>query len=424
MALPEKPKLRDDLKIIRQVIHGEVTHVLKDPFSQDYYRFAEFEYKVLLLCSGERDVPTINRELQKAARLEGTEAPDEDEVKQFLDQADKKNLFVKTGREKNAMIYARLKEERKSRITSKKGSLIYKRFPMIDPYAYFTKIYPYVKFFFTPGFVFVSLVMMAISGTIVIANFDVVIKGVIDIITFQQESPWAYLQLWAVVMVVIALHEHAHGLTCHHFGGEVHEMGFLFLFFQPCMYANVSDAWTFADRGKRLWVTAAGGYFEFWIGSICTMLWFATEPGHFHSLMYMGMTVCGLSSVLFNFNPLIKLDGYYILSDLLETPNLKSQSLSYIKTQFKRHLFGLKETGDEVFLPREKRAFMIYGIASSIYVFFLLTGLWVMGSSMAIMFMSEFGLVLAVFLGYKMFGNYIKRFCKFLWSYTVTGAAT
>jgi len=420
MPLPEKPKFRDDLKVIRQVTHGEVGFVVKDPFNQEYFRFAEFEYQVLLMCNGERDLKGVLAAVNKASPADADAEPlDEKELKSFLDRADKMNLFVKSGREQNAMIYARLQDERKSRLTSKKGSILYKRVPMIDPLKYFNVIYPYVKFFFTPGFVLISLVMMAISGGIILANWEEVARGVINIITFQQDSAAAYLQLWIVVLVVIALHEHAHGLTCHHFGGEVREMGFLFLFFQPCMYANVSDAWTFADRSKRLWVTAAGAYFEFWIGSICTMLWVATEGGTlFNNLMYQAMTVCGLSSVLFNFNPLIKLDGYYLLCDVLETPNLKNQSMAYVKSMFKRHLFRVESTGEEVFLPREKRVFLIYGIASAFYMFGMLTGLWIMGSSMAISFFNEFGLVLAVFLAWKMFGSQATKFGKFMWSYT------
>ncbi|MCA8938726.1 MAG: hypothetical protein KDB07_02875, partial [Planctomycetes bacterium] len=228
------------------------------------------------------------------------------------------------------------------------------------------------------------------------------------LITFQQDNAWGYVTLWAVVLTVIALHEHAHGLTCVHFGGEVREMGMLFLFFQPCLYCNVSDAWTFADRGKRLWVTAAGGYFEFWVGSVCTYIWWLSAEGTFvNTVAYQAMTVCGLSSVMFNFNPLIKLDGYYILCDLLEVNNLKQSSMAYLKANVKHYVFG-EPIQEYDYSPKEKRAYLIYAMCSLVYITGLLFGIFVLVAGLAVPAFGLVGFILAGFIGYKLFFRYIK----------------
>lgn len=409
--LPEKPKFRDDCSAIRKVRHGEVEFVIKDPIKLEYYRLSEFEYGVLTHCDGTRDLKQLLFELNRGK-------PDDerlqlDELRDFLESLEDMSLFEKSGAEKNAMIMARVREDRKNVLMQKKGSITYKRIPVIDPNHYFNWLEPKIRFFWTPWFMLISLAIMFGAGLIIVANWEEVSTGIIAIFTFQQDNAWGYVTLWIIVLVVIALHEHAHGLTCKHFGGEVRELGFLFMFFQPCMYANVSDAWTFADRGKRIWVTVAGGYFEFFIGALCTYVWWLTAPGTtINALTYQAMTVCGFSSVLFNFNPLIKLDGYYILCDFLEVHNLKTNSVAYVKSKFKHVMFGIPEE-DNDFSDKEKRAYLIYGIASTMYIAALLTGIWFLVSGLLIPSIFGLGMALSLFLGWKLFGRYIKNTIAF-----------
>ena len=121
-------------------------------------------------------------------------------------------------------------------------------------------------------------------------------------------------------------HEFAHGLTCKHYGGDVHEVGLLVMFFTPCFYCNVSDAWLIPEKRKRLWITAAGGYCDLCLWALAVFAWRLSDPqGLVNYLAWVVVTVCA-ARVLFNFNPLLKLDGYYLLSDWLELPNLRQRS--------------------------------------------------------------------------------------------------
>jgi len=139
---------------------------------------------------------------------------------------------------------------------------------------------------------------------------------------------WDVLVLaWATLIAVTALHECGHGLTCKHYGGEVREVGFLLMFFTPCFFCNVSDAWLFRERSKRIWVTLAGGYCDLFMWALAVFAWRVLQPGTLPShLAWVVLTVCG-GRIFFNFNPLMKLDGYYLLGDALGVVNLQRRGL-------------------------------------------------------------------------------------------------
>src|SRR5207247_10940684 len=140
---------------------------------------------------------------------------------------------------------------------------------------------------------------------------------------------------YATMLLVIVAHEFAHGLTCKFYGGSVREIGFLLLFFQPAFYCNVSDAWLFPEKYKRLWVTFAGAYFEIFLWAMATLVWRVTDT---HTIVnYLALVVMATSAIktLFNLNPLIKLDGYYLLSDWLEVPNLRAKAFRYVRARLR-----------------------------------------------------------------------------------------
>ncbi len=148
------------------------------------------------------------------------------------------------------------------------------------------------------------------------------------------------LMYFVPLILSLSIHEFAHAVTCKHFGGQVHEMGFMLIYFQPAFYCNVSDAWLFPLKRQRLWVSFAGAYAEMVVAAIAAFVWIFASAGswaHFVSLLVVFTS--GLKT-LFNLNPLIKLDGYYLLSDALSVPNLRQRSLGYLGMRFRR-LLGL-----------------------------------------------------------------------------------
>jgi multidrug resistance efflux pump len=172
--------------------------------------------------------------------------------------------------------------------------------------------------------------------------------------------------VWAVILMVTVAHEFGHGLTCKHFGGEVHELGFLLLLLQPCLYCNVSDSWLFPEKSKRLWVSFAGPYFELFLWALAVLIWRLTDSGTWINFVALAVTATSGVKALLNFNPLIKMDGYYLLSDWLGIHNLRRRSYACIGAGIKR-LFGIKTPVDAT--PREKRIFLIYGLTASTFSF-------------------------------------------------------
>jgi multidrug efflux pump subunit AcrA (membrane-fusion protein) len=236
--------------------------------------------------------------------------------------------------------------------------VLFWRKKLCDPDRLFTWLEPRIRFFWTRSFLAVSAGGIALAAGLVWANRGQMAGSLASSLRWEM-ALWAWLALTAVT----ALHESAHGLTCKHHGGEVHEIGFLLLFFMPCFYCNVSDAWLFREKAKRLGVTFAGGYFELFLWALAVFTWRLTLPGTLpHDLAVVVLSACGVQT-LFNFNPLLKLDGYYLLSDWAEVPNLYQRSWDHLRGQARRLLWGAAPPEGE---PRG-RFLLLYGLVGWLY---------------------------------------------------------
>ena len=173
--------------------------------------------------------------------------------------------------------------------------------------------------------------------------------------------------LAAVLGVTKVMHEFGHGLACKHFGGECHEMGIMVLVLTPCLYCNVSDSWMLPNKWHRACIGAAGIYVELVLASICTFLWWFSEPGLLHNLCLNVMFVCSVSTVIFNANPLLRYDGYYILADLVEIPNLRQKATTILSRKLSEWCLGM-EPPEDPFLPQRNQVFFaLYSVAAAIY---------------------------------------------------------
>ena len=214
-------------------------------------------------------------------------------------------------------------------------SLLYWRYNIFDPDRFFAWLEPKTRFFWTAPFCVLSLLCVLGAAILVWANRHELVSS------FAHALCWQTLVLaWFTLALVTTCHEFAHGLTCKHYGGEIHEVGFLLLCFMPGFYCNVSDAWLFPEKSRRLAVTLAGGYFELFLWALAVFAWRLTPPDSLANyLAWVVLSVCG-TRVFFNFNPLLKLDGYYLLSDWLAVPNLQQRSQDYLLGHLRRLLWG------------------------------------------------------------------------------------
>jgi len=247
-----------------------------------------------------------------------------------------------------------------------RGNLLYLRFKFFDPNRLLGQLVSRLSFLYTPQFVMCSAALIFLAMGITITN-----RAEFSEHLDRLYRASAVLLLVVTVFMVLVAHEFAHGLTCRHFGGEVHEIGFLLIYFQPAFYCNVSDAWLFPEKSKRLWVAFAGPYFELFIWALATLLWRVTDVETWvNRVAFVVMASSGIKTLI-NFNPLIKLDGYYLLSDYLEIPNLRRKSFRYIGSLLKR-LMGSTVERIQPPAPRERRIYLTYGLVATVCSFSLL----------------------------------------------------
>src|SRR5919106_1504806 len=314
------PKLRSDLVVSRQETAEGVFFVLKDPRTGRFLRFREPEYAILRRLDGATALDDVARAVAQEFEVE----LDAQTLQPFVEQVRRRSLLEDPS---GALPPAATGAIR--------GNLLWLRLRAIDPDRFFDWLMPKIRFFFTPQFVVtaIALIVWAV-GTAVLSAGE---------ITGDLARLWTFQNLvfaWVTMLSVTTLHEFAHGLTCKHYGGKVHEIGFLLIYLQPAFYCNISDAWLFPEKRKRLWVTAAGAFFELFLWAWAVLMWRLMERGTWVSdAALIVMATSGLKQ-FFNLNPLIKLDGYYLLSDLLDMPNLRQRAFGYLFARIKRLLWG------------------------------------------------------------------------------------
>jgi putative peptide zinc metalloprotease protein len=348
---PTCPQRRSEL-VIRPLGEGG-TYVVKDPRTGAYYHLGEQEHFLLTQCDGRQDAAAI-----RAAFAERFGQPlADEELQEFLDMARAQGFLRPADAEgPQATEPGPARPERGAAPFGLR--LLYWRKSLFDPDRLFTWLAPKIWFFWTPVFLAVSAGCILLAAVLLWANRQEAAGSLLGALRWETAA-----LAWLVVMLVITAHEFAHGLTCKRYGGEVHEVGFLLIFFMPCFYCNVSDAWLFKEKSKRLWVTFAGGYFELFLWALAVFAWRLTTPDSLvNYLALVVMTACGVQT-LFNFNPLLKLDGYYLLSDWVEVPNLQQRAASHVKGWLRRLLWGAARPVPE---PRG-RLLLVYGLVSWLY---------------------------------------------------------
>lgn len=344
------PKFRKDL-VISPVKGPEGTqYVIKDPVTGAFFHLREAEHFIARQCDGRTSLEDLRGKVEK----EFEAALPMEVLKGFIAKLRSSGL-LESSRPRRA--------KQKQRF---QGTLLYFRFKLFDPDALFNRLEQKVRFCFTPWFVALSALVILISVGVTARHADEAVQHLGRLYHLS-----AVPVLVVTIFAVVGAHEFAHGLTCKHFGGEVHEIGGMLIYFQPALYVNVSDAWLFPEKTKRLWVAFAGPYFELFLWGLATLVWRVTDVQTW--LNYLAFVVMASSGIktLVNFNPLVKLDGYYLLSDYLEIPNLRRRSFLYIGNLLRR-VAGLQIETPVTPTERERKVFLAYGLAATVCSFSLL----------------------------------------------------
>jgi putative peptide zinc metalloprotease protein len=357
-----QPKLRPDLVVQPQFYEGMTHYVVKDPIGLKYFRFKVEEYFLLEQLDGKRTLQEVKKAFERKYRPQTITIED---LTRFVSQLHEAGIVQIDTPIQGRVLVERRRKNRWKRVWQFIANILYVKIPIIDPERLLTAMYPYFRWLFTPWFVVITLTMWAVALGLVVSQWREFTAKLPDFHSFF--NWWTIIYFWISLAIVKVIHEFGHGLTAKHYGGEVHEMGMLFLVLTPALYCDVTDSWLLPNKWHRIWISAAGIYVECTLAAIATFIWWNSEPGLLNSLMLATMFICSVNTILFNANPLLRYDGYYVLADWLEIPNLRMKASQFFIYLFQEKVLGL-EVPVQNYMPRSRRIlFVTYAICSYLY---------------------------------------------------------
>lgn len=357
------PLLRTDLRFIDQVIAGERFFIVKDLKTQGYFRFRPVEAQVMQLFDGIRSASDV-----AAVLVAGGVKLSASTVDGFARKLGTMGLLQRSLQERSVLMLERLRAERGRKRSLYRGEVLRMRFPFPDTEPFIARTYPYIRWCFTRTFVIVSVVLFALYFGILMSQNAEYTHDVAALFSAKTFSFVTFFVLFVSFAVIVGIHELGHAYTCKHFGGEVHEMGAMLMYFVlPCFYANVNDAWGFSERRQRLWVTAAGSWIMLVVAAVSALFWLVLPRGSIAAQVAVCMMmVGGIFNIVTNMNPLLPLDGYFALGDFTGISNLRQQSAAYSKAWINRHVLRAPVVVPLVDV-REHRIFLVHGILSMLF---------------------------------------------------------
>jgi putative peptide zinc metalloprotease protein len=354
-----RPKLRSHARLHRHRYRGELWYLLEDPASGRVNRFTPAARLVIALMDGRRRVSDL---WEIANRQQGENAPTQDEMIQLLGQLHAADLLQTDVTPDVAELFSRSAREEKSRARRSYGNPMAIRLPLWDPDRVLNRFLPLIRLIWSRAGALVWLAVVLPTLFLIPPHWPELSNNFSDRVLAVDNLFILYL----VFPILKAFHELGHATATKAGGGEVHDLGLIFLVMMPIPYVEASASSTFKSKYQRALVGAAGVAVELFIAALAFYLWLLIEPGTARAVLFNVMIIAGVSTVIFNGNPLLRYDAYYILADLTEIPNLGARSQRYWIYLLQRYLLGADETPPDL-SPSERVWLAAYGLASSIY---------------------------------------------------------
>ncbi len=362
-----RPRLRPTAQISRQYYRGERWYVVRDPAGNQFHRLSDPAYRFVGLLDGSR---TVGEAWDLVGGQLADDAPTQPEVLQILSQLFAANLIETDVTPDSAVVLKRQKLHFKKKMQQRLMNLLFPRLPLWDPDVFIKSWMPVINVLLSW---FGAVVWLLVCGTALVLlapHWEALFGQTANL--FQNINPGDAWLLWVTFIVIKFIHEMGHAFSCRRFGGEVHEVGIMLLVLVPTPYVDASSAWAFPNKWKRIFVGVGGMVFELFVAAISAFVWLATKdsPGLINQLAYNTMLIASVSTILFNANPLLRYDGYYILSDYWEIPNLQRKSSEYTLGLIKRHIFRVKQQ-HPLPAPWQRVQLFFYAITASCYRIFV-----------------------------------------------------
>lgn len=360
-----KPYLRRHSALHRHVYRGRVWYVLQDRINGQFHRFTPEAYELIGRMDGRR---TLQEIWEEACGVLGDHMPTQQDVIDLVGQLHQANAIQADRTADIAELHGRRSRARRERFVQKLMSPFGLKLPLWDPDPFLERTKRFVLPVFSKVGLAVWLVTVAIGVVLAVINARAFFHNVAD----KALSLENVLMMVMIYPIVKAIHELGHAYGVKRWGGEVREIGLMFLIFYPVPYTDASDSTSFRDKRQRILVGAAGIMVELFLASLAMLVWVLVEPGVVRAVAANVILLAGVSTPLFNGNPLLRFDAYYVLSDLIEVPNLAKRSTSQIAYLIKRHVLRLRNVVSPAWSRREGAWLAAYALLSFAYRIFIL----------------------------------------------------
>jgi len=360
-----KPRIRGHAKIHRHDYRDEVWYVLEDTSSGRCHRFSVAAHYLIGLMDGRR---TLQEIWDAAVARLGDDAPTQDETIRLLGQMHAADVLLCDLPPDSREIFQRRQKQERRQLRQRLAQPLAVRIPLFDPDRFLSRWLPLVRPLFSWFGLGLWLFVVSTGAVLAASHWAELTENIVD----RALTAENLLMLWLAYPLVKALHELGHGFAAKRWGGEVHEIGVMLLVLMPVPYVEASAASAFREKHKRMVVGAAGIMVELFLAALAVILWLNVEPGPVRALAFNVMLIGGVSTLFFNGNPLLRFDGYYVLSDLIEIPNLATRSKQYLGYLVQRYVFDVGDAQAPSAAPGERAWFLFYGIASFLYRMFIM----------------------------------------------------
>ncbi len=362
------PRLRPHVKVSRHRYRGQSWYVLYDHATGRIHRFTPAAWMLIGQLDGTRSVDSV---WQSMAKSHEAEAPSQDDVIQLLSKLHQSDLIQYRASPDIAELLERYNRQSRQLLKQNLTNPVMFRIPLWDPDRFLTRTLPWVR----PLTGWFGLLLWAVVLAAGLATFAVNWERFTHNIGDQLLSVHNILIMALAYPVIKALHELAHGYLAKARGGEIRETGIMLLVFFPVPYVDASSAGAFRNKWDRAAVAAGGIFAETFVAAVAMVVWAAVEPGLISAIAWNLVMIGGISTLIVNGNPLLKFDGYYVLSDLIECPNLGPRANKYWGWLVQRYAFGARQIKPDPATQGEKAWFLIYAPASYIYRFIIMIGI-------------------------------------------------
>ncbi len=409
LPIKQKRMPRLDPRVIfrEHIEEGQPVVVAQRRGGTQVARFSPLDWRAVELFDGRRTYAEITTVLQN----EGYPWTEET-LRGFAAQLMETELFYKPPGEENITAAGKHAHDRRHKWKAKLGDLSEVEIASFDADAMITWMYGKVKFVYTSAFTVATLLGFAVMGYLWIARWGQLWSDTWQFFGFRGKGTADLVEFWILFGLMVFWHECAHGVTCKHFGGEVHKIGFMLMYLMPTFFCDVSEVWIYNEKWARIATIVAGVWADLLVCIVATMVWWATPEGMFlHEFSYKIMLLTGVAISLLQLNPLTKLDGYFIFSELIGIQNLKERSTEYVSSWVRNHILGLPVEVEIV--PHRRRAlYIVYSILSGLYSYGLLFVVVSFTYNVARSYSSEWGFMPAALVALMVFKSRIRQTMK------------